>query len=87
LHPDDHEDPYVFRVDLAQFGMGTLRVVFSHEATTGTTAVHLDVFPMSAHKQPASTNPRRWVTGALAVAATAIAARRRHATRHHHGVT
>jgi CubicO group peptidase (beta-lactamase class C family) len=87
LHPDDHEDPYVFRVDLAQFGMGTLRVVFSHEATTGTTAVHLDVFPMSAHRQPASTNPRRWVTGALAVATTAIAARWRHTTRHHHGVT
>ena len=29
LHPDDEEDPYVFRVDLSRFGIVTSRVVFS----------------------------------------------------------
>jgi CubicO group peptidase (beta-lactamase class C family) len=77
LHPDDGNDPYVFRIDL---GLTTSRVVFSHEPGTGTTAAHLDLMPLSLHKQPATTNPRRWATGtlgALAVATTATAARRR----------
>jgi hypothetical protein len=77
LHPDDDNDPYVFRIDL---GLTTSRVVFSHQPGTGTTAAHLDLMPLSLHKQPATTNPRRWATGtlgALAVATTATAARRR----------
>jgi CubicO group peptidase (beta-lactamase class C family) len=76
LHPDDDNDPYVFRIDL---GLTTSRVVFSHQPGTGTTAAHLDLMPLSLHKQPATTNPRRWATGALgalAVATTATAARR-----------
>jgi CubicO group peptidase (beta-lactamase class C family) len=76
LHPDDDNDPYVFRIDL---GLATFRVVFSREPGTGTTAAHLDLMPLSLHKQPATTNPRRWVTGALgalAVATTATAIRR-----------
>ena len=77
LHPDDDNDPYVFRIDL---GPTTSRVVFSHQPETGTTAAHLDLMPLSLHKQPATTNPRRWATGALgalAVATTATASRRR----------
>jgi CubicO group peptidase (beta-lactamase class C family) len=77
LHPDDANDPYVFRIDL---GLATSRVVFSGEPGTGTTAAHLELMPLSLHKQPATTNPRRWATGALgalAVATTATAARRR----------
>jgi hypothetical protein len=77
LHPDDDNDPYVFRIDL---GPTTSRVVFSHQPETGTTAAHLDLMPLSLHKQPATTNPRRWATGALgalAVATTATANRRR----------
>jgi CubicO group peptidase (beta-lactamase class C family) len=76
LHPDDANDPYVFRIDL---GPTTSRVVFSGEPGTGITAAHLDLMPLSLHKQPATTNPRRWATGALgalAVATTATAARR-----------
>ena len=65
LHPDDEKDPYAFRMDFSEFGMGTARVVFSR----GPTAVHIDVMPMSAYRRPAATNPRRWVTGALAVVA------------------
>jgi CubicO group peptidase (beta-lactamase class C family) len=77
LHPDDEHDPYVFRIDL---GLTTSRVVFSGEPGTGTTAAHLDLMPLSLHKQPATTNPRRWATGALgalAVGSTARAVRRR----------
>ena len=76
LRPDDEKDPYVFRIDLSEFGIGTARVVFSGDSETGMTAVHLDLLPMSARKQPASTNPRLWVTGAMAIGTAAIAARR-----------
>jgi CubicO group peptidase (beta-lactamase class C family) len=84
LHPDDDTDPFAFRIDLTRFGIGTARVVFSREP--GVTAVHFDLMPLSARKQPAMTNPRPWVTGALgalAIATSAIAVRRRHATRVH----
>jgi hypothetical protein len=80
LHPDDEEDPYIFRIDLSEFGIGTSRVVFSRNAGTGKTAAHLDLTPMSLHKQPAASNPRRWLggaLGALGVAATATGVRRR----------
>jgi CubicO group peptidase (beta-lactamase class C family) len=32
LHPDDPDDPYVFRVDLAEMGMPTIPVVFSRDS-------------------------------------------------------
>jgi hypothetical protein len=73
----------VFRIDLAEFGLGSLRVLFGREPDAGRTAVYLDVMPMSAYRQPAATNPRRWATralGALAVAARASAIRRRRPT-------
>src|SRR5215211_5260618 len=81
LHPDDERDPYVFRVDLSEFGLGTARVVFSREPGVSATAVHLEFAPalMSFDKQPAAKNPRPWATGALGVvaaASTAAAARR-----------
>jgi CubicO group peptidase (beta-lactamase class C family) len=80
LHPDDNKDPYVFRIDLSQFGLGTAKIVFSGEPGAGTTRIHTDMFPLSLQKQPASHNPRPWITGAfgaLAVTATAAAVRRR----------
>jgi CubicO group peptidase (beta-lactamase class C family) len=81
LHPDDENDPYAFRIDVSQFGLGTLRIVFTHEPGGGVMAVHLaEGKPLSAEKQPATTNPRRWAAGllgALAVATTATAVRRR----------
>jgi CubicO group peptidase (beta-lactamase class C family) len=78
LHPDDDTDPYVFRVDLSQFGIGTSRVVFSHEPGAGATSFHLDFAPPSFDKQPASKNPRSWATAlGLATATSAIVARRR----------
>ena len=31
LHPDDETDPYAFRIDFSEFGLGTVPVVFSRE--------------------------------------------------------
>lgn len=86
LHPDDDTDPYVFRIDLSEYALGTGRVVFSRDARGATARVHVDMLPLWLEKQPAITNPRLWVTGtvgALAVATTAIAVGRRRATRSH----
>jgi CubicO group peptidase (beta-lactamase class C family) len=85
LYPDDEDDPYAFRIDLSRFGIGTARVVFGRESATGRTGIHLDLMPLSAWRQPPATNPRRWATGAvsgLAAATVALAAHRRHVTRH-----
>lgn len=79
LHPDDPDDPYVFRIDLSRYGIGTVRVVFSRDAAGAATGVHLDGILLSAEKRPASRNPRSWATGAagaLVVAATAGVVRR-----------
>lgn len=81
LHPDDDDDPYVFRMDLSEFGIGTARVVFSREPGGGISEVHLDFLSSSLEKRSAATNPRLWVNAALAVAFTAAAVRRRR-TRH-----
>ena len=79
LDPDDDDDPYVFRIDLSEFGIDTGRAVIRQVLGKGTTALHIDFFPPSLQKRPATTNPRVWVTGtlcALTVAATAAAGRR-----------
>jgi CubicO group peptidase (beta-lactamase class C family) len=81
MHPDDDEDPYVFRIALPLFGIGTGRVVFSQETGAGTTALHLDFAPLSFQKQPPTTNPRLWVTGALGALAVAGAAIALHRSR------
>ena len=75
LHPDDDNDPYVFRIELPWFGTG--RVVFGREPGVGTTALHLDFAPMSFDKQPATKNPRRRAAGALVAAAAVTAILRR----------
>jgi CubicO group peptidase (beta-lactamase class C family) len=50
LHPDEREDPYVFRVDLSKYGLGTVRVVFSRDPSGMTTGIHLDGPMLSAEK-------------------------------------
>jgi CubicO group peptidase (beta-lactamase class C family) len=50
LHPDDEVDPTVFRIDLAEFGLSTARIVFGREAADGSRAVSMDLFPMSLHR-------------------------------------
>jgi len=56
LHPDDAEDPYVFRIDLSSLGMATSRVVFSRSSAGGVTALHLDLdaAPLSFDKRSAA---------------------------------
>jgi CubicO group peptidase (beta-lactamase class C family) len=76
LHPDDENDPYVFRIDLSGFGMGTVRIIFSQRPGLGTTAAHLDVYPMTAYKRPGITNPRRLVAGAAGALAAGWLIRR-----------
>jgi hypothetical protein len=79
LHPDDERDPDVFRIDLSTYGLGTARVVFSRDARGAAMRIHVDMLPLWLEKQPAITNPRRWMTGALgalAVAATVKAVRK-----------
>ena len=81
LHPDDDNDPYVFRLDLSQFGIGTGRIVFSRDAGGAATRIHLEGLLQSLEKRPANRNPRRWVTRAVGVAATALVLRRRRTAR------
>jgi CubicO group peptidase (beta-lactamase class C family) len=76
LHPDDENDPYVFRIDLSGFGLGSCRVAFRQKAETGTTAMTLDLMPISLQKRSDIRNPRRLVGGALALGAIALAVRR-----------
>jgi CubicO group peptidase (beta-lactamase class C family) len=73
LHPDDEQDPYVFRLDLSGFGMSTLRIVFSHEAGPGATAVHADLpgQPLSLVRPPTPGRPRVWFERALGAIAAA----------------
>ena len=82
LHPDDPRDPYVFRIDLSSLGIGASRVVFSRSPHAGVTAFHLDldVAPLSFDRQPATRDPRYWVSGAFGAAAAATTANavRRH---------
>ncbi|MGH8872824.1 MAG: serine hydrolase [Acidimicrobiia bacterium] len=80
LHPDDEQDPYVFRIDLSEYGMGTGRVVFNRLPGVGTTSIHLDLAPLSLERRLASKNQRLWATGALGLATAAIAVRRGGAT-------
>ena len=51
LHPDDPADPYAFRVDLLGSGEVTVKVVFSQDDVGRTTALHLDLMPLTAVKR------------------------------------
>jgi CubicO group peptidase (beta-lactamase class C family) len=76
LHPADEADPYVFDIDFSEFGLATFPVVFSRDSSTGTMAVHFDLMPVSALKQPPRSNPRRWVEGGVGAAAAVSVLRR-----------
>ncbi|HSE81475.1 MAG TPA: serine hydrolase domain-containing protein [Gaiellaceae bacterium] len=76
LHPDDEDDPYVFRIDLSEFGFDSCRVAFSRAPETGAWALHLDLHPLSLHKLPHGRDPARWTEGALVLGTAALAAHR-----------
>lgn len=64
LEPDDGDDPFVFRIDLSDSGLDAMRLVFGLDARGRATRLHLDLMPLTLHRQPAATNPRRWAIGA-----------------------
>lgn len=43
LYPDDPKDPYVFRVDISEAGLGTLPVVFAGARSASKLQLLLDV--------------------------------------------
>jgi CubicO group peptidase (beta-lactamase class C family) len=43
LHPDDPDDPYVFRLDLSGFGLAGARVVFGRAAVGPAPAIHAEL--------------------------------------------
>lgn len=71
LHPADPDDPDVFQVDLARFGLGTGRIVFSRDRSGQVTGVHFDGLLLSAEKQAGS--PRQGLLLAAALGTTAAA--------------
>ncbi|MEV6324904.1 serine hydrolase domain-containing protein [Nocardia sp. NPDC051787] len=50
LRPDDPDDPLAFRIDLARWGLGTGRILFSRASRTGTMRMHLDLHPLTLWK-------------------------------------
>jgi hypothetical protein len=60
LHPDDPDDPRVYRVEFPKYGK-TWRVVFTEDTPP---RLLLDV--LSFQKRPDWRNPRRWATGIAA---------------------
>jgi CubicO group peptidase (beta-lactamase class C family) len=75
LHPDDPEDPYVFRIDMSDMGKPSLPVAFT-PASDGSGPAQRFCFGQSVfHRRPDALNPRLLTTGALAVGGTAAAIR------------
>ena len=70
----DGDDPYAFRIDLSELGLGQTRLLFTGDLVGGVTA--LQIGPFALRKRPDARNPRRWVNGALALGAAVVAVRR-----------
>ncbi|MEU0506149.1 serine hydrolase domain-containing protein [Nocardia sp. NPDC005998] len=47
LYPDDPTDPWVYRVDLTRYGIGTGRLVFTRDSASGAMRMCFDLVPMS----------------------------------------
>ncbi|GGN79440.1 hypothetical protein GCM10011610_27870 [Nocardia rhizosphaerihabitans] len=57
LHPDDPTDPWVFRVDLTHFGIGTGRIVFARDPATAAMRLHFDLIPITLTRRPPHHRP------------------------------
>jgi CubicO group peptidase (beta-lactamase class C family) len=71
LQPDDESDPYVFKLDLSQFGMPPVRVVFGPVVDGRSTAIRIDLGgqPWSLIRVPDDGTHRSWLRPAVAVLA------------------
>jgi len=72
LRPDDPADSDVYRLDLGD--AGTTRVAFQRDGDGAVTAMVLEMMPLRLRRQPAWTNPRRWLRTLLMLAALGSAA-------------
>jgi hypothetical protein len=72
LYPDDPDDPWVFRVEIPEYGKH-YSVVFT-QPEGGEMRLLMEV--LSFRKRPDVRNPRRWVNGALAAGTATLAVRR-----------
>ncbi len=68
LIPDDAADPLVFRFELGE-GFDPMRVVFGRGGSGAIDRVHLEAMPLTLPKQPAATNPRKWISSVIGSAA------------------
>jgi CubicO group peptidase (beta-lactamase class C family) len=75
LYADDPDDPWVFRIKFPNYGKSS-RVVFSRGPEDRGAPMRLLLDVMSLQKRPEVRNPRRWVNGAAAAGAAALAIRR-----------
>jgi CubicO group peptidase (beta-lactamase class C family) len=85
LHPDGENDPYIFRLDLSGFGLGSVRVVFGRDVASEMAALHADLGgqPLSLTRRPTEGRARAPLTAALG--ALLVAAAARSVIRHRHG--
>ncbi len=74
LEPADRDDPYLYRIDLSDSGLEPMKVVFGTDPEGLTTDLYIDLMPLRLSKQPAASNPRRWVLGGLGVLVASSAA-------------
>lgn len=74
LHPDGPKDPYFFRVDMSEAGLGTLPVVFAGARSATKLQLLLDV--TSVDKRSEAQSPRRLATGAFTAATPPLVLRR-----------
>jgi CubicO group peptidase (beta-lactamase class C family) len=51
LHPDDPTDPWVFRIDLSRFGIGTGRIIFGRAPGSGAMGLYFDLVPMALYRK------------------------------------
>ncbi len=71
LHADDPADPYLFRLDLTDEGLGTWPVAFSRDDGARDMSMHVGVLPMSLYRRPAYRSPARLATAGVGAAGVA----------------
>ena len=71
LHADDPADPYLFRLDLTDEGLGTWPVAFSRDDGARGTSMHMGVTPISLFRRPGYRSPARLAAAGAGAAGVA----------------
>lgn len=78
LIPISPDDPDRFAIDLGDPDLEPMHIVFGRDVAGTIVRIHFEAMPLTMEKQPAPTNPRRWVAaGGVLAAAAAVATWRR----------